>query len=164
MDGNLSVYAPGRNTQFPGNSRTVPKENQERVRISLGMSARGSTHRVCCLDGNRLLPNQIPTYIAVKMKELFIGEKSQKRNKKEFVGRGSWAVASSGGGGGLVPRGPGPSCRFSSFSCVWGGGGGGRRPVGGRDDPWVVLPRGPPWLSTPLLATVAGYGYIKSLH
>ena len=89
--------------------------------MSLGMSARGSTHRLCCLDRDRLLPNQIPTYIAVKIKELFIGEKSQKRNKKEFVGRGCWAVASSGG---LVA---------------------------------VVLPRGPPWLSTPLLATVAGY-------
>ena len=90
------------------------------------MSARGSTHRVCCLDGNRLLPNQIPTYIAVKIKELFIGGKRQKRNKKECVGRGCWAVASSGG---LVPRGPGPGprCRFSSFS--WGEGGG--RPVGG---------------------------------
>ena len=95
--------------------------------MSLGMSARGSTHRLCCLDRDRLLPNQIPTYIAVKIKELFIGEKSQKRNKKEFVGRGCWAVASSGG---LVPRGQGQG---------------------------VVLPRGPPWLSTPLLATVAGY-------
>ena len=49
------------------------------------MSARGSTHRVCCLDGNQLLPNQIPMYIAVKIKELFIGEKVKREIK-----RNSW--------------------------------------------------------------------------
>ena len=37
------------------------------------------------LDGNRLLPNQIPTYIAVKIKELFIGEKVKREIK-----RNSW--------------------------------------------------------------------------
>ena len=48
------------------------------------MFARGSTHRVCCLDGNRLLPNQIPTYIAVKIKELFIGEKVKREIKRNL--------------------------------------------------------------------------------
>ena len=48
------------------------------------MSARGSTHRVCCLDGNRLLPNQISTYIAVKIKELFIGEKVKREIKRNL--------------------------------------------------------------------------------
>ena len=68
--------------------------------MSLGMSARGSTHRLCCLDGNRLLPNQIPTYIAVKIKELFIGKKVKreiKRNSWVEVA-GQWRRAGGGGG------------------------------------------------------------------
>ena len=98
-----------RHTHFPGNSRTVPKSTKSASEYLLGC-LHGLT--VCTwIYSPGVLSRRQPAssksdphvHCRENKRTVYRG-KSQKRNKKEFVGRGCWAVASSGGASAPGPR------------------------------------------------------------